>query len=653
MTDDLISFFGLTGDPFERLRDATDLFEAPSQSQMVSQVLTDVASEPGVVTLRGQAGVGKSSICQLIALALRLHGVLAVEIAGGRQNPMQMQTQIGHTAGIAAPDQLTPDQLARELPGRLGRNGLVLVIDDAQQLSEVDYRYVLLLRAALGFTNVGFGLILVGSAGRWPAMEAVDAPGLRPETMARQVIFAWREDELAELLRHRFRLAGGSVTQVLSPAALQGLVREADGMPGELAALTASAMAAAYASRRRRVTLRMVWPVLSAESGRGELIWRSLRGPAIAAACLLLLGAGAAGYVWRDDWQPVRVRLAAGLDTVAIVAGLKQPGSPPAVEAELTPPPTMTQTDPSPPMAPPAVEPSPAPPEQVASAPASPVPTAPAPASTAPVPAAPAPVEPAPVEPAPVEPAPVESAPVEPGPVPPAPPGPAAGPSSTPVTAEPLDQPPVSAAPPPAEAAPPPTSVSIVAPAEPSGGPSEFQPIEAVPLPPPAPAEMPPAIEASQPPATPPPSPPPPSPELAASTQDAVPPPAPPAPAGITPPSPAPASAPAPAAPPPAVPRPAPAAEAAIAPAKPTGPAHDTAHPSKEPPPHQSPRGSPGLILVAGADDTLPALYARVYRGVTPPPYAEVLAANHSPVRPGDLLIFPEPPNGWSKREPR
>ena len=63
-----------------------------------------------------------------------------------------------------------------------------------------------------------------------------------------------------------------------------------------------------------------------------------------------------------------------------------------------------------------------------------------------------------------------------------------------------------------------------------------------------------------------------------------------------------------------------------------------------------APRSSPGLILVAGADDTLPALYARVYRGVTPPPYSDVLAANHSPVRPGDLLIFPEPPNGWSKR---
>ena len=90
---------------------------------------------------------------------------------------------------------------------------------------------------------------------------------------------------------------------------------------------------------------------------------------------------------------------------------------------------------------------------------------------------------------------------------------------------------------------------------------------------------------------------------------------------------------------------------ASVTPAEPAhAPVRDPTLASKEKPAREPQRGSPGLILLAGPDDTLPALYARVYRGVTPPPYADVLAANHSPVRPGDLLIFPEPPNGWSKR---
>jgi type II secretory pathway predicted ATPase ExeA len=60
--------------------------------------------------------------------------------------------------------------------------------------------------------------------------------------------------------------------------------------------------------------------------------------------------------------------------------------------------------------------------------------------------------------------------------------------------------------------------------------------------------------------------------------------------------------------------------------------------------------GAPGLVLVAAAGDSLPTLYARMYRGVKPPPYAVFLAANRTPVTPGALVVFPEPPGGWSSR---
>jgi type II secretory pathway predicted ATPase ExeA len=57
----------------------------------------------------------------------------------------------------------------------------------------------------------------------------------------------------------------------------------------------------------------------------------------------------------------------------------------------------------------------------------------------------------------------------------------------------------------------------------------------------------------------------------------------------------------------------------------------------------------PGLVLVAGAHDDMQTLYRRVYKGVTPPPYDAVLAANPMPVRPGALVIFPAPPDGWTQ----
>ena len=54
-----------------------------------------------------------------------------------------------------------------------------------------------------------------------------------------------------------------------------------------------------------------------------------------------------------------------------------------------------------------------------------------------------------------------------------------------------------------------------------------------------------------------------------------------------------------------------------------------------------------GLVLLAGPGDDLASLYAKVYRGVTPPPFDAVEAANRAPVTPGTLVIFPAPPGGW------
>jgi hypothetical protein len=43
-------------------------------------------------------------------------------------------------------------------------------------------------------------------------------------------------------------------------------------------------------------------------------------------------------------------------------------------------------------------------------------------------------------------------------------------------------------------------------------------------------------------------------------------------------------------------------------------------------------------------------MYARVYRGLEPPPFTDVLAANADPIRPGSLVVFPEPPKGWEPK---
>lgn len=87
-------------------------------------------------------------------------------------------------------------------------------------------------------------------------------------------------------------------------------------------------------------------------------------------------------------------------------------------------------------------------------------------------------------------------------------------------------------------------------------------------------------------------------------------------------------------------------------PAAPSPPELAPVPPSKVPEPQSLAQasGAPGLVLVAHAGDTMPALYAKVYRGVRPPPYPDVVAVNHVPLRPGAIVVFPAPQDGWPER---
>jgi hypothetical protein len=59
---------------------------------------------------------------------------------------------------------------------------------------------------------------------------------------------------------------------------------------------------------------------------------------------------------------------------------------------------------------------------------------------------------------------------------------------------------------------------------------------------------------------------------------------------------------------------------------------------------------APGLLLIVRSGETLTSLYAKVYKGVVPPPFGAVAAANPRHPKAGDVLVFPPPPGGWKKQ---
>lgn len=62
--------------------------------------------------------------------------------------------------------------------------------------------------------------------------------------------------------------------------------------------------------------------------------------------------------------------------------------------------------------------------------------------------------------------------------------------------------------------------------------------------------------------------------------------------------------------------------------------------------------GGVGMVLLVQRGDTLESMYHDIYRDRSAPPYAEVVAANPRPLKPGGIVVFPAPPGGWSATQP-
>lgn len=90
--------------------------------------------------------------------------------------------------------------------------------------------------------------------------------------------------------------------------------------------------------------------------------------------------------------------------------------------------------------------------------------------------------------------------------------------------------------------------------------------------------------------------------------------------------------------------------EAAATPVPPSPSAPAPVGEQATPPTESEPESAPGLLVKVRPGETLQTLYLRFYRGLTPPPFESVAAINPERIRPGDILIFPAPVNGWAER---
>jgi general secretion pathway protein A len=245
--------FGLREPPFGDAPDTRFACLFAREREILAHVEYELTSTPSSVTLlTGEAGLGKSLLCQLIEADAPNHGVRAVRHGAGDYALETVAWLRSMYAGFGLPlplsaDANTEDHLVDGLAAGLGRiaahggQRFLLILDDADALSEGDLAIAERLLLACENVDAPFHIVLAGLPALAARMAATHAPSLSAHISRRVPLAHLSPDESERYVRHRLHVAG-TTHMPFSRLGLRSLRDDGKGNPARLNALAHRAL---------------------------------------------------------------------------------------------------------------------------------------------------------------------------------------------------------------------------------------------------------------------------------------------------------------------------------------------------------------------------------------------------------------------------
>jgi type II secretory pathway predicted ATPase ExeA len=333
MDPDQQRFFGFTRPPFEPATPG-QIFFADSQSTLAANLL-DQLERGDLLAVRGGSGVGKTTLLRMVGLAVEKRNTRIVSIDASSHTAQDVVRLIARNAGLPeAPQDLAT--LLRVPRAEQGVERVVLLVDDAHDLSAEGFALLKQLLDQRGSDRARFHALLAGRLGPWRGLQAPGLEEMRSATSACYMMFPLPESEAASYIDFKLRQAGQSWRRVITGSAMGELIDRADGVPARLDQLALRALAHGYATGQARITVKTLRGAFADED---VMILQRRREPGrrMAAAGLGVAVLAGAGALWA--WQGSRsadeaVLVARNTPPPAQVkAPVAEPGAPEGVAA--------------------------------------------------------------------------------------------------------------------------------------------------------------------------------------------------------------------------------------------------------------------------------------------------------------------------------
>ena len=271
-----LQYFSLKEEPFNMTPDPRFLFFSNQHEAAIESLLYGIRQRKGFLTLTGEIGTGKTTLCRELInrldpqtqIAAILNPLLSVPgllkaINQDFDNPVE---------GEAAETQL--DGLNHFLLSGVekGRNAVVL-IDEAQNLSVEALEMTRLLSNLETDKQKLLQIILVGQ----PELEKkLKNPHLRQRAQRINIRYHLRQlnmEETREYIFHRLLVAGGEGQLHFEEKAIKGIFRYSEGYPRLINILCDRSLLAAYAAKTRIIHLPIVKEALRDVNGYFQPSW--------------------------------------------------------------------------------------------------------------------------------------------------------------------------------------------------------------------------------------------------------------------------------------------------------------------------------------------------------------------------------------------
>jgi general secretion pathway protein A len=255
-------FYGLKANPFNVNPDPRYLFLTRHTEEALACLTYGIQSRKGFVLLTGEVGTGKTTLVNKLLEWLRLKQVATAFIFNPRLDVPQFLDYMMADFGIACDTKDKSKVLQRLNNWLLDRyragETAVLIVDEAQNLSEEVLEEIRMLTNLETFTEKLLQIVLVGQPELEEKLKQPQLRQLRQRLSLRAKTHALTLDETKAYVQQRLRIAGANGRDIFDEEALAAVHRYATGIPRVINLICEHCLVSAFVDQQQVIGATVV-----------------------------------------------------------------------------------------------------------------------------------------------------------------------------------------------------------------------------------------------------------------------------------------------------------------------------------------------------------------------------------------------------------